>query len=154
MKRVATSLLMVLTACFANTKGGAGVEESRNQQLYICVIDSGNLRMVGARLDSVSGDTLVDGRDFREAYPATAPPYAQAARLARSLVEFGDARYYAQGPARHLPPDALTKVGELNGVPVFAEVGTPTNPPGAIFLPVGPGCEFQLLVGFNDIRAE
>jgi hypothetical protein len=53
-----------------------------------------------------------------------------------------DQRYVKTGLPRIIQPQELTRVGEYQGVSVFAQPGAET-PPAVIYLPVRPGCEFQ-----------
>jgi hypothetical protein len=51
-------------------------------------------------------------------------------------------RYVKYGLPRVLGVNEVTRVGEFQGVPIFAEAGR-TAPYEVIYVPVRPGCEFQ-----------
>jgi hypothetical protein len=110
----------------------------------ICVVEGGALTEVEARYNQNTGDTTtMDGRRFGEAYP-TGAQYAASAPwyINNEPVTFNGRRYVKYGLPRVLGTTEITRAGELQGVPVFAETGGAT-PPEVIYVPVRPGCEFQ-----------
>lgn len=110
----------------------------------LCIVENGELKAVAAVVDTTTGDTLVNGRRLRDAYPVTLPPYARDAPwLAREIIEVNGRRYAPYGPPRVIQPELLTRVGEFRGVPVFAETALAKEGQGGIFVPIRPGCEFQ-----------
>ena len=119
--------------------------------ITLCIVENGALKTVAAVVDTSRGDTLVDGRSWREVYPAIYPPYALGAPwLAREIIVL-DGRYYAPyGLPDVIAPQLLMRVGEFRGVPVFAERDIGEEVPSAIFVPTRPGCEFQPYVGNVD----
>jgi hypothetical protein len=108
------------------------------------VIEDGMLRNVQAQFNPATGDTTVAGQAFRTAYPSTTPPYAAGADwfIANEPVTFQTRRYVKFGLPRIVGVGDLSRVGEYQGVPVFAETGAPARP-DVIYIPVRPGCEFQ-----------
>ena len=111
--------------------------------ISVCVIENGMLRNVEAEYASATGDTTVAGRPFSEAYPATAPAYAAGAGwyIQGEPITLDRRRYVKFGLARVLGVDEVARVGEHQGVPVFAEAGT--TRPEVVYVAVRPGCEFQ-----------
>jgi hypothetical protein len=109
----------------------------------ICVIDNGMPRTVQAEYASAMRDTTVAGRPFGQAYPATAPAYAANAGwyIQGEPIMLDRRRYVKFGLARVLGVNEVTRVGEFQGVPVFAEAGT--TKPEVVYVAVRPGCEFQ-----------
>jgi hypothetical protein len=117
------------------------------QTIQLCVVQDGQLRMVTASVAQPGSDTtvVVDGqtRRFRDVHPGI-----QAYATGRSwFVEGGPIRvanrqYVRFGLTRVIQPAELTRIGEHQGVPVFAAPGQPAAP-DVVYLPVRPGCEFQ-----------
>jgi hypothetical protein len=117
------------------------------QAIQVCVIQDGQLRTVTAQFNPATGDTtmVVDGqtRRFRDVQPGT-----QAYATGRTWfvqgepIQFMNRRYVRFGLTRVIGAGELTRVGEHQGVPVFAPTGQ-TTAPDVIYLPVRPGCEFQ-----------
>ncbi|HEX8359087.1 MAG TPA: hypothetical protein VF613_03145, partial [Longimicrobium sp.] len=56
-------------------------------------------------------------------------------------VMFQNRRFVKYGLPRVLGVNEVTRVGDFQGVPVFAEAGQ--TRPDVIYVPVRPGCEFQ-----------
>jgi len=109
----------------------------------VCVLAEGELRWVPVQIDSATGDTMVAGRPFRDAYPATSPAYVENAYWYRSnrplpLTGLYRVKY---GLPRRMDPAELVRVGSFHGTPLFAERGWPNME--VIYAPVRPGCEFQ-----------
>jgi hypothetical protein len=118
------------------------------REMEICVIDDmGNIQVVDAIFLPETGDTMVvvDGqrRAFATVYPTDAR-YAAGQRwfVDNEPIHVMDQRYVKTGLPRIIQPQELTRVGEYQGVSVFAQPGAET-PPAVIYLPVRPGCEFQ-----------
>jgi len=114
--------------------------------LTLCVIQDGKIRVVAAEYDTATGDTTIGGRRFSEVYPATSPPYAEGVEwFARmDVIRIGPPPYDMKeryGLTRTLEApelETLQRVGERDGVPLFAENGVAD----VIFVLVR-GCEFQ-----------
>lgn len=149
------SVLFLLSACALRPgTGSAGPPQAKDEstsfsQQSLCVVAAGKLEMIEVQFDAATGDTLVGSRSFRSVHPSTAPPYAEGAPWLYTVpVELGTFLYTPQGPPRHIAAGQLVKVGEFRGIPLFAEAGMPTNPPGVLFVPMRPGCWFQMFIGF------
>ena len=111
--------------------------------IEVCVVENGVPRNVQAQYTSATGDTTVAGRPFAQAYPATAPSYAAGAGwyIQGDPVTLGGRRFVKFGLPRVLGVNDVTRTGEYQGVPVFAEAGMAR--PDVVYVPVRPGCEFQ-----------
>jgi hypothetical protein len=116
--------------------------------IQVCVIQDGTVRNVEATFVPASGDTVImrDGQrvQFRQAYPS-ATGFAAGANwfVGGEPITFQNQRYVRFGLPRVItPPDQVSRVGEFQGVPVFAEPGA-TGAPSVIYLPIRPTCEFQ-----------
>ncbi|HEX8358902.1 MAG TPA: outer membrane beta-barrel protein [Longimicrobium sp.] len=111
--------------------------------IQVCVIENGVPTNVQAQYASTTGDTTAAGRPFAQAYPATAPGYAANAAwyIQGEPIMLDRRRYVKFGLARVLGVSEVTRVGEHQGVPVFAEAGT--TRPEVVYVAVRPGCEFQ-----------
>jgi hypothetical protein len=111
--------------------------------INVCVIENGMPRSVQAEYTTATGDTLIAGRPFRDAYPATAPHYAAGAAwyVQGDPITLDRRRYVKFGMPRVLGVNEVARMGEHQGVPVFAETGV--TRPEVVYLPVRPGCEFQ-----------
>lgn len=146
--------LMFLGSCSAASSGepatGSDSVNGSPQELAVCVVVNGALRIVGARQDPVTGDTLIGDRRWNTVFPTTTPPYAEgAAWLSEPFIQIQNLSYAPYGPARQLPADALALISNVEGVPVFVESGTRADPPGMVFLPLRPGCWFQPYIGIR-----
>lgn len=153
----ACSVLILLSGCRGGTPRSAGTTSlsasgiAGEQELRLCVLLDDDLRYVAGQRHLLTGDTLVDGKPFRNVYPASTPPYAlNAPWLYKELITLRGATYTAYGPPQILTPDGLIRVGEFRGIPLFAEEGTQNSRPGMLLVPLRPGCEFQPYIGFND----
>lgn len=127
------------------------------RDLRICVVESGALREVTATYNTATGDTTVNGRPFASAYPATSG-YAAGTTwfINNEPVTVMGRRYVKYGLPRVLGVGEVARMGDVMGVPVFAEAGA-TGATEVIYLPVRPGCEFQpyqLDVKVGGVRGE
>jgi hypothetical protein len=112
--------------------------------LMVCVLEGETLRDVPVQYSVVSGDTLMDGRPFAEAYPVT-ERFAGAARWyhEHELIELDGRRYTKYAPPRSMRPGSLVALGRAHrGVPLFVEAGESILS-SVLYVPVRPGCEFQ-----------
>lgn len=109
----------------------------------VCVVENGALRNVQAQYTSATGDTTVAGRPFGQAYPATGPSYAGGAAwyIQGDAITLGGRRFVKFGLPRVVGVGEVTRSGEYQGVPVFAEAGMAR--PDVVYVAVRPGCEFQ-----------
>ena len=113
--------------------------------ITICVVENGMLREVSATFTPSTGDTTVNNRAFRMAYPSSAPTYASGATwyINNDSITVADEEYVRFGVARVItPPSQLTRVGEFQGTPIFAQTGE-DSPQEVLYVPLRPGCEFQ-----------
>jgi hypothetical protein len=122
----------------AASKGGG------QDTVSVCVVRDGELIEVAAAVDPQTGDTVVDGRPYREAFPADAPHYLAAAEWAArgEWVVHERRRYVSYGTPRILRAADLVRVGEFRGIPLFARRAEGGF--RSVYLPTRPGCEFQL----------
>jgi len=111
--------------------------------ISVCVVENGALRSVPAQYTSATGDTTVGGRAFAQAHPSTTPPYAAAAPwfIQGDAITVDGRRFVRYGLPRVLGTGEVTRAGEHQGVPVFAEPGA--GRADVLYVPVRPGCEFQ-----------
>jgi hypothetical protein len=111
--------------------------------ITVCVVQEGQLQQVDATFDPATGDTMVAGQPFAQAYPAT-EGYAAGATwfINNEPIRFMNRTYVKFGLTRTVPAEQLTNVGTHEGVPVFADTEA-EGAPEVIYLPVRPGCEFQ-----------
>ncbi len=83
-------------------------------------------------------------RPFSMVYPATGPQYAAGATwfINNESVEVMDVTYEKFGLPRVISPTDVSRVGEYEGVGIYAETGV-EGAPEIVYVPVRPGCEFQ-----------
>lgn len=133
----------------APTPAPAPAPAPEERTVTVCVVENGALANVTATYLPASEDTLVSvngvRRPFAEAYPATAPHYAAGATW---FINSGDVRLEDREYVRFGVPRLITgttqlqRVGEFEGVPMFAETGA-SAPYSVLYVPTRPGCEFQ-----------
>jgi hypothetical protein len=111
--------------------------------ISVCVVENGMLRSVQAQYSSATGDTTVSGRPFAQAYPSSSPSYAAGAPwyIQNDQITVQGRRFVKFGLPRILGTGDVARVGEYQGVPVFAEAGM--ERPDVVYVAVRPGCEFQ-----------
>ena len=114
-----------------------------NRDIQVCVVEGGTLRNVTATYNTQTADTMYQGRRFNEAFPATTG-YAGGATwyINTEPIMVDGRRYVKYGLPRVLGVTEVTRVGEFQGVSVFAEAGA-TGTPEVLYVPVRTGCEFQ-----------
>jgi hypothetical protein len=112
----------------------------------LCVVVDGELVNVAVTI-TPAGDTLVSGREYHAAHPVVAPQYAGATDwyAERAPITFRARRYAREQLPLHIAASELRRLGEYRGTPVFVST-TEGEPPEALFLPVQPGCIFQMFV--------
>jgi hypothetical protein len=115
-----------------------------DRAIQVCVVQNGGVQSVSATIRSATGDTVINGTRFAQAYPASAPNYAVGASwfIGSSELKFDNREWVKYGVARVVQPPQLQRAGEFQGTPVFAEAGA-TAPFTILYVPVRPGCEFQ-----------
>ena len=113
-----------------------------DSNIQVCVLQDGNLTNVTAQYNTARGDTMVNGQPFATAFP-TGGQYAANASwyINNEPVMFQNRRFVKYGLPRVLGVNEVTRVGEFQGVPVFAETGQ--TRPEVVYVLVRPGCEFQ-----------
>lgn len=116
------------------------------RDITVCVVTpQGQIQNVTATFNPATSDTMVAGRRFREAHPATTPTYASGANwyVTTDQMRFSNRDYVRFGVSRLITtPSQLTRVGEFQGTSIFAEAGS-TAPHQVLYVPLRPGCEFQ-----------
>ena len=127
------------------------------RDIQVCVVEGGMLRNVTATYNTRTADTTYQGRRFSEAFPATTG-YAGGATwyINTEPMMLNGRRYVKYGLPRVLGVNEVTRVGEFQGVSVFAETGA-TGTPEVVYVPVRTGCEFQpyqLEVKAGAVRGE
>src|SRR5215218_8902633 len=113
------------------------------QQPSLCVVQNGEIKNVQATYNTRTGDTTVNGRSPREAFP-DGPEYAGGANwyVNNEPVTADRRRLVKYGLPRVLGATEVVKVGTYLGVPLFAEPSAP-RPLTVVYAPVTPFCEFQ-----------
>ncbi|CAN5850904.1 hypothetical protein BH23GEM6_BH23GEM6_25050 [soil metagenome] len=115
------------------------------REITVCVIQDGQIRNMTATFNPATNDTMVAGQRFRDAHAATAPTYAAGVNwyVTTDQMRFNNRDYVRFGVSRLITtPAQLTRVGEFQGTPIFAEAGA-TAPYQVLYVPLRPGCEFQ-----------
>lgn len=123
------------------------------RDILVCVVRDGELQLVRVDYDTRTGDTLVGGRRFAEVYPDTVG-YAGGAAwyVDNEVIDIDGRRHVRYGLPRVLGVHELTRVGEYRGVPVFVETGADART-GIKYVPVRPGCHFQIYDGHANVGA-
>lgn len=117
-----------------------GVIADPNPPVGVCVVHNGAMEVVDVDYNPATGDSTVNGRPFRDAFPVTAEHAAGARWYVDHLtVSFEGRRYWSVGLPRVFGPTELRPVGSYEGVGVFER----PDSRGVIYLPVYPDCQFQ-----------
>ena len=152
--RIALSLcsgLLAVTGCSTATPAPAlraptaavTPKQPAGERAEVCVIVDGRLTSVPAVVDAATGDTLYQGRRFREAFQDTLPYAARQPWYVNSDVLTTDGlRWHKFGLSRLIGAHELSLVGEYEGVPIFAERGSSGNRE-IVYMPARPGCDFH-----------
>jgi hypothetical protein len=116
----------------------------------LCIVRGGGLAEVDARVDVASGDTLLDGVRFTAG--GTEAGYAAGQRWFVEGVPLmqGGRSWVRVGLPRIVQPADLRRVGEHQGVPLFAPADE--DPATTLYVPVRPGCEFQPYGRQDEVR--
>jgi hypothetical protein len=113
------------------------------EPLTVCVVRNGVLGEVPVSYDPATGDSLYEGRRFRDAFPTDSTFAASAAWYhAYEPIMMFRRRYVSYGLPRAMPPGSVVARGEYRGLTVYVDSGASTTPP-VLYLPVRPTCEFQ-----------
>jgi hypothetical protein len=115
------------------------------QEIRLCVMEDGTPREVPALYDFATGDTMVGGRPFAEAYPVT-PVFAADKEwyVQNELIVLDGRRFVKYGRTRILGSGRVVPLGRTyGGVPLYTEGGDHEFPSAVLYVPVRPACEFQ-----------
>jgi hypothetical protein len=124
------------------------------REITVCVVRRARSRNVTATYNPATGDTMVMNQRFSTRYPVTTPTYASGANwfVQTDGMRFMNRDYVRFGVSRLITtPAQLTRVGEFQGTPIFAEAGA-TTPHSVLYVPLRPGCEFQPYQLRTDVR--
>jgi hypothetical protein len=96
------------------------------------------------RVDPLRGDTTIAGLDLVSLYSSPLGSYAKGKEWfeADEPIRLGGVDFAKNAPALRYDPTDLLRVGEFEGVPVFAEKGGAVNP-SIIYVLVDHECRFQ-----------
>jgi hypothetical protein len=110
------------------------------RDIQVCVVENGMLRNMTVQYNTQTGDTMMNGQRFAPSMTG----YAAGASwfINNEPVMVMNRRYVKYGLPRVLGVNEVTRVGEYQGVSVFAETGA-TGTPEVLYVPVRAGCEFQ-----------
>jgi len=112
--------------------------------LTMCVVKDGRMTIIFPGYVPSSGDTTVNGRPWREAYPLTGEYAAEAPwYVGNEPIVVAGRRYVKYGLPRTLSPTDVVAVGTYRGVTMFAEPAADRDHPEVVYLPVHQQCEFQ-----------
>lgn len=120
------------------------------RMIQVCVVQGGELTMVTAQYDPVSGDTITPANAWGR-YPG---PYVvdEPWFVNDEPVTVNGQRYARYGVPRTWQVGDLVRVGDYRGWPVFAERGGETDP-STVYVPLRSVCEFQPYVLFVNVGA-
>ncbi|CAN5780564.1 hypothetical protein BH23GEM6_BH23GEM6_00290 [soil metagenome] len=147
--------LTAVTAC-AGMMPGAGPSTARwdaAADTTLCVVDRtapAGLRNIAARIDDRGVILVRDGRNtlsLEQAHPVSIMAgYAGEERWVTgpTPVTHAGRRYIRTGGDRLVPINLLTRVGNYQGVPLFASPDERTAE--AVYVPLRPGCVFQAYI--------
>jgi len=112
------------------------------QEINVCVVAEGAPRLIRALYNPASGDTTVNGRQFRDVYGSG--PYAAGTSwfINNEAMTVNGRRYVKYGLPRVLGPNEVTRHADFRGVTVFGEAGV-SGVLEIVYVPVRYGCEFQ-----------
>jgi hypothetical protein len=110
------------------------------RDVQVCVVENGMLRNMTVQYNTQTGDTTMNGQRFSPSMTG----YAAGASwfINNEPVMVMGRRYVKYGLPRVLGVNEVSRVGEFQGVSVFAETGA-TGTPEVLYVPVRAGCEFQ-----------
>jgi len=113
------------------------------ERLTVCVVRDGVLMDVPVSYDPATGDSLYEGRRFRDAFP-TDSTFAAGAEWYHPYqpIMIFEGRYIVYGLPRTLRPGDVVARGKYRGLTVYVEPGSAVRAP-TTYLLVRPTCEFQ-----------
>lgn len=139
MRSAFALLFLVVAGCATRV----GPEPS--SPFRLCLLRGGELAEVDAEYRPRTGDTLVAGKPLARALSAAVHAGRAPWFLANETITFSGGHYILYGAPGRQPAGALLRVGEHRGVGVYVPAkGQDRSPHPAIYIPVGPTCEFQL----------
>lgn len=113
------------------------------ERLTVCVVRDGILSDVSVSYDPATGDSVYEGRRFRDAFPTDSTVAAGTSWYDRDeMPVFNGRRYWSIGLPRVMRPGELVSRGTYRGLTVFVAPGTSSRTE-RLYLPVRPTCEFQ-----------
>lgn len=112
-----------------------------NRDILLCVVRDGELVLVRLEYNTRTSDSTYQGVPLAQAFPVDST-YAADWYQDNEPIRLDGRLFVRYGDPRLLGVQELTPVGEYRGVRVFAAAGGHL-PPGVVYLPVRPGCEFQ-----------
>lgn len=121
--------------------------------IEVCVVQGGALTRVLAQFHPATGDTSFgtpDGPLAREHDFAAEKTWY----IDNESIRVDDRLFRKVGLPRMLEVGDVIRVGEYDGVPVFAEPGETLAATYLLYLPVRRGCEFQMYDGSLDVRLD
>lgn len=115
------------------------------RELLVCVMEEGVPRQVPVQYNRITGDTVVGGRPFTEAYPVTAQFAGEAEwYLLNEPIRVADHGFIKYGRTRILDAGQVVPLERTyRGVPLYGERAGDAFPSGPLYVPVSPACEFQ-----------
>ena len=136
------------------SNGSATFVQWRQEDDAWVVSAFGDERWQGPRALGI--DRNLATRDRLPSEPLTMPipadgPHAGRMRwfLEHEPIVFDDGLFLSYGPPRTLRPGDVTRIGSLDGVGIYEETGA-TGAAEVLYVPVGPGFEFQAYQGFGS----
>ena len=147
MRRI--SIVPIAIVLVAAGAGGADGQEAApaTREVRVCEVVGGELRETTHTV-SPGADTTYSHRQ-----PPPGPDYATNAMwfIDNEPITFNGRRYVKYGLPRVVGVAEVSRVGAYRGVSLFAETGAAADRPEALYVPVRPGCEFQVYLG--DLKA-
>lgn len=135
---------LVIGGC---ASAGRSVASQGEEVVSLCILRDGAIATVSATYRPETGDTVVDGRPWKEVYPTISPPYAERVSwyLANEPIPIPGRRYSLAkyGITRILAPNELKRYGEYRGLPLFVEAEDNSRIADVVYLFVRPGCVFH-----------
>lgn len=133
--RWTAAAMMVLAVCAA-----AASAEAQVRQVTVCLVRDGELAQEVHSIDPTRLDTTWNHRR-----PPLRPGYAadQEWFINNEPFRFNGRGFVKYGLPRVVPFGTLKRVGVHQGVPLFAESDADDDPL-VLYVPLRPGCEFQL----------
>jgi hypothetical protein len=123
---------------------------SASDSVLLCAVRDGVLVGVQAEVNSLTGDTLIEGRPVAEVMDPEQPPYAGTTAWHRGFepIIVRGYQYPTEGSLpRHILPYELRSdpIDYFKGIPVFVEAGVDhiEEDGGVYYVLVSPDCRFQ-----------